>query len=49
MKEDITPISNKGPGDEEYDLTDLTSFRKCLGDKIKRPFIFGPVEFEGLD
>lgn len=49
VKEDFTPIQNKGDKEEEYDLTDLKSFRKCLGDRIRRPFVFGPVEFEGLD
>ena len=49
VKEDLTPISLKHDEDESYDLTNLVSFKKCLGDKIKRPFIFGPVEFEGLD
>ena len=35
--------------DEEYDLADHESFKNALKNKIQRPFIFGPVEFDGLD
>ena len=38
---------NKGP-DEEFDLFNPDSFKRALKAKVPRPFIFGPVEFEGL-
>ena len=49
VKEELTPVHTKGESEEKYDLTDMAQFKKCLGDKIKRPFVFGPVEFDDLD
>ena len=34
--------------DEEFDLFVPDSFKKALQAKVPRPFIFGPVEFDGL-
>jgi len=36
-------------GDEQFDPYIPASFERALKAKIARPFIFGPVEFEGLD
>ena len=49
VKEELTPVHTKGESEEKYDLTDMAQFKKCLSDKIKRPFVFGPVEFDDLD
>lgn len=35
--------------EENYNLELPDQFRKALQQKISRPFIFGPVEFEGLN
>lgn len=35
--------------DENYNLEDKTEFSKALKAKIKMPFLFGPVEFTGLN
>ena len=36
-------------GDEDFDLYAPASFQRALRARVPRPFIFGPVEFEGLD
>lgn len=36
-------------GDEDFDLYAPASFERALRARVPRPFIFGPVEFEGLD
>lgn len=35
--------------DEDFDLDQPEGFTKALQAKVPRPFIFGPVEFDGLD
>ena len=35
--------------EENYNLESPDQFGKALQQKISRPFIFGPVEFEGLN
>jgi hypothetical protein len=35
--------------EEEFDLYVPASFERALQARVPRPFIFGPVEFEGLD
>jgi hypothetical protein len=35
--------------DEDFDLTHPVSFQRALQARVTRPFIFGPVAFEGLD
>ena len=42
------PDSIKKP-EEVFDLNIPDQFERALKAKIRRPFIFGPVEFEGLN
>jgi len=35
--------------EEKFDLEDRTEFTKALKSKIKMPFLFGPIEFTGLN
>ena len=35
--------------EEDFDLSVPASFERALQARVPRPFIFGPVEFEGLD
>lgn len=35
--------------EEDFDLYLPASFQRALQARVPRPFIFGPVEFEGLD
>jgi len=37
------------PKEEDFDLFAPGSFDKALQARVRRPFVFGPVEFEGLD
>ena len=37
------------PKDEEFDLFVPESFKKALKAQIPRPFVFGPIDFVGLD
>jgi hypothetical protein len=41
--------ADAGKGDEDFDLYAPASFQRALRARVPRPFIFGPVEFEGLD
>mmetsp|Transcript_16170 Transcript_16170/g.27359 ORF Transcript_16170/g.27359 Transcript_16170/m.27359 type:complete len:330 (+) Transcript_16170:558-1547(+) len=43
------PKSEHPLKDEEFDLFLPSSFQRALAHQIKRPFIFGPVEFIGLN
>lgn len=36
-------------GDEQFDPYIPASFERALKQKIARPFIFGPIEFDGLN
>jgi hypothetical protein len=40
---------SKKEDDEVPDLFTPEGFQKALRKKVARPFIFGPVEFDGLD
>lgn len=35
--------------EEVYDLDDQASFTRALTNKLSRPFIVGPIQFEGLN
>ena len=35
--------------EEDFDLFVPESFQRALAARVPRPFVFGPVEFEGLD
>jgi len=35
--------------EEAYDLENKAQFEKALHSRIKMPFIFGPIEFKGLN
>lgn len=35
--------------EEDFDLFVPASFERALQSRVPRPFVFGPVEFEGLD
>jgi len=35
--------------DDSYDLENREDFSKALKHKVKMPFLFGPVEFDGLN
>lgn len=35
--------------EENYDLEEKESFTRALTNKLSRPFIFGPIQFEGLN
>lgn len=54
-KKEATPVEEKQdhptgpPPKRELDLNKPLDFAEALRDKVPRPFIFGPVEFSGLD
>jgi hypothetical protein len=35
--------------EEHFDVSNPEGFEKALRAKIPRPFLFGPIEFEGLN
>ena len=44
-----SPSTPNGVNDENFDLQSPAGFEKALIARIGRPFLFGPVEFDGLN